>query len=245
MATTSTASSGTDDREPSEVPAADGPDAPAAAQAAPAAVDHDPARRAFFRQFGRQAVTTAGQVAGMADIVGRTTGGATAGLLNLLGVTEARPRGAAPVARRARLSAGTAVAGVAATESVYRSPFRLEGDSLRILDQRLIPDAVEEVVARRGSDVVHYLRRGVVGGGPLLAQLAAYGQALTAKERATQPAALRDHELARTRTALLEARPASPMLRRALDRQDEVMIRVDGAGTPLAGTLPASAAAPA
>jgi methylthioribose-1-phosphate isomerase len=204
-------------------------------------VDHDPARRAFFRQFGRQAVTTAGQVAGMADIVGRTTGGATAGLLGLLGVTEARPRPAAPVARRRVVSAGTSVVGLAATDSVYRSPFRLDGDTLRILDQRLIPDALEEVVARRGSDVVHYLRRGVFGGGPLLAQLAAYGQALTAKERVSQPAVFRDQELERTRIALLEHRPASPSLRWALDRQDAV-VRRSAAATSAASGLELAAA---
>jgi methylthioribose-1-phosphate isomerase len=209
--------------------------APTTATASPAPVDHDPARRAFFRQFGRQAVTTAGQVAGMADIVGRTTGGATAGLLGLLGVTEPRPRGATPVARRPVVSAGTSVAGVAAADSAYRSPFRLEGDTLRILDQRLIPDALEEIVARRGSDVVHYLRRGVFGGGPMLAQLAAYGQALTAKERGSQPAALRDQELERTRAALLEHRPASRSLRWALERQDAVVRRSAAAATPASG----------
>src|SRR5262245_15424119 len=106
MATASTASSGTDDREPPVDPAAatptssttrsaapetqaapvtDGAD-PASPSPAATAADHDPARRAFFRQFGRQAVTTVGQVAGMADVVGRTTGGATAGLLGLLGI---------------------------------------------------------------------------------------------------------------------------------------------------------------
>lgn len=178
----------------------------------------------------------------MADLVGRTTGGATAGLLGLLGVNERQPRGAPPVARRATVWAGTAVAGVPATESVYRSPFRLEGDTLRILDQRLIPDELDDVVARRGSDVLHYLRRGVVGGGPLLAQVAAYGQALTAKERATQPATLRDQELARTRAALLETRPASALLRWALDRQAAIVERSSAAvpvptGVELAAAL--------
>jgi methylthioribose-1-phosphate isomerase len=49
----------------------------------PQTPDHDAARRAFFRQFGRQAVSTAGQVAGMATIVNRVTGNAVASLLGL------------------------------------------------------------------------------------------------------------------------------------------------------------------
>lgn len=253
MATAPTASSGTDDREPPVDPAASASTSesepttaqpttarPTTAQlttVGPSAAhpDHDLARRAFFRQFGRQAVTTVGQVAGMADIVGRTTGTATAGLLGLLGVGEPHPRGAVPIARRPTVWAGTVVAGIPAAESVYRSPFRLEGDTLRILDQRLIPDRLEEIVARRGSDVVHYLRRGACSGGPLLAQLAAYGQALTAKERAAQPAALRDQELARTRNAFIDARPGSRLLRWALARQQAVADGLAAGGVPVSG----------
>jgi methylthioribose-1-phosphate isomerase len=197
---------------------------------------HDPARRAFIRQFGRQAATTVGQVAGMADVMSRTTAGATAGLLGLLGGAEPRPKGAAPAAYRPARSVGVSDASVGPVDDVYRSPFRLHGKTLRILDQRSIPGRLEEVVARRGSDVVHYLRLGVCAGGPLVAQLAAYGQALTAAERASQPPSIRDLELERTMKAFLEVRPGSPLLRWALSRQQAVAAGLaasaESGGTP-------------
>ena len=43
--------------------------------------EHDVARRAFFKDFGRQAITTVGQVAGMANIVSRPGTSAAASLL--------------------------------------------------------------------------------------------------------------------------------------------------------------------
>jgi hypothetical protein len=55
--------------------------------------DHDAARRAFFRQFGRQAISTAGQVAGMATIVNRVTGTAMASLLGLAEPPRSAPAG--------------------------------------------------------------------------------------------------------------------------------------------------------
>jgi methylthioribose-1-phosphate isomerase len=209
---------------------------------------HDPARRAFIRQFGRQAATTVGQVAGMADVVSRTTAGATAGLFGLLGAVEPRPRGAPSTARRRAIGGvATSVSSIGPGDDVYRSPFRLDGETLRILDQRLIPERFEELLARRGSDVVHYLRLGVCAGGPLIAQLAAYGQALTAAERARQPASIRDQELRRTMQAFLDVRPGSPLLRWALARQQAVAdglaalgaedARAEDAGAVLAAAL--------
>ena len=53
--------------------------------------DVDPERRAFFLEFGKQAVVTVGQVAGMANIVGRTSSSAAANLLGLDEKPAARP----------------------------------------------------------------------------------------------------------------------------------------------------------
>ncbi len=94
MATGSTASSGTDGPDPQDPREADEA-APSAADAATpptageaAARDagdelHDPARRAFFFQFGKQAVSAVGQVAGMANVVGRTSSAMANELLGL------------------------------------------------------------------------------------------------------------------------------------------------------------------
>jgi methylthioribose-1-phosphate isomerase len=171
--------------------------------------DHDAARRAFFREFGRQAVTTVGQIAGVADMVNRASGSAAAGLLGLSGPASAGP------GRRLIRPGGVTTLTVAsasdatATDDAYRSPYRMADDELVLLDQRGLPEHLVEVSARRGSDVAYFLRQGVCRGGPLLAQVAAYGLALTASERVAQPPEARDLELRRTARALSEARPSA------------------------------------
>ena len=189
--------------------------------------EHDPARRAFFYAFGRQAVTAASQVAGMADLVGRASSGGIAGLL---GLELTSPPTATPAARPAFAGPGprpVVSAAAAAEEHSFRSPYRLVGDELVLLDQRFIPTALDEVVARRGSDVAYYLRLGVARGGPLMAQLAAYGVALTAHERAGRPAQERDVELERTMQALVRARPSSRLLAWSVERMRATARAVD------------------
>jgi methylthioribose-1-phosphate isomerase len=140
----------------------------------------------------------------MADLVNRASGTAAAGLP---GLTE--PLTARPVRSVARSGGSLAAPAAPIGDDAYRSPYRLEGDALMLLDQRAIPVALGEVTARRGTDVAYYARLGVTRGGPLLAQVAAYGLALTAAERAGQPQAARTQELRRTQRALANARPSS------------------------------------
>ena len=248
MATGSTASSDTEGRD---TPAADRADvtplaadlraeprpvagadsgaaagAPTASSAAPI-VDHDASRRAFFRQFGKQAVTAAGQVAGMANILNRTTSAAAANLLGLGEPVSTRPQRAGPWTGASGRAAGTPVTVRPAADDTYRSPYRLVGDELMLLDQRGIPGAIDEIVARRGSDVAYYLRLGACRGGPLMAQVAAYGLALTAGERATYPPRALEAELRRTSRALTAARPSSRLVGWAMERMQ-----------PLSSSLP-------
>jgi len=68
--------------------------------------------------------------------------------------------------------------------------------------------------------VAYYMRLGAVRGGALMAQMAAYGLALTAAERAGQPAAARDAELRRTARALADARPSARLPAWAMGRLD-------------------------
>ena len=252
MATESTASSGTDAPEPTEssdteesngAPAA----APAEQQAAAprAAPQADVARRAFFKEFGRQAVTTVGQVAGMANIVSRTS---TSAAVNLLGLDEetltgrpartpaARPRRERATTRKT-ISTGTDV------EDTFRSPYRLEGDDLILLDQRVIPEALEELTCRRGSDVAYHLRTGAIRGGPVMAQVAAYGLAATARERQAKPAEAREAELRRTRNALATARLSARLPTWAMERMDVVRDELadDVSGEVIADALRAEA----
>jgi methylthioribose-1-phosphate isomerase len=198
------------------------PDTPAApgrpATEGSFAVDHDASRRAFFRSFGKQAVTTAGQMAGMANILNRTT---TTAAANLLGLGEPFPT--RPQARRAWTGSrafappGPSVITYPADDT-YRSPYRVAGDELMILDQRGIPNRLEELVARRGADVAYFLRLGACRGGPIMAQLAAYGLALTAHERAGEPPASTELELRRTERALSLAWPSARLLGWSVER---------------------------
>ena len=153
MAIGSTASSGTSGSEP-EGPGIDEPGQTALeppssepGPPAPVATQHDAARRAFFVDFGRQALTAAGQVAGMADLMGRTPGGGIAGLLGLEPATRPARPGFARSAARPVTSAAPAA------EHVFHSAYRLAGDELVLLDQRSLPETLDDVVARRGSDV--------------------------------------------------------------------------------------------
>ncbi len=188
MNTASTASSGTDSTEPgNDGVAGSSPPPPAPVIAPPeppaAGQDHDATRRAFFLEFGKQAVTAVGQVAGMADLVGRASGGSVAGLLGLEAPTlAARPPEFTRSSRGPRVSAAAPAA-----DGAFRSAYRLGEEGLVLLDQRGIPERLDEVLAKRGSDVAYYLRLGVVRGGAVMAQVAAYGVALTAQERVGQP----------------------------------------------------------
>lgn len=244
MATGSTASSDTDAPEPAESEGGDPttsvvPARPASAEE----THHDPARRAFFKQFSRQALTTVGQVAGMADIVGRTTSTAAN---TLLGLDEPRTRRTgttfAPKARRTRMPAAGAVT-AGSVDDTHRSPYRLEDGALVLLDQRTIPEGIEERVCKRGSDVAYHLRTGVCRGGPVMAQVAAYGMALTARERQDHAPASRDQELRRTRNTLANARPSSRLPLWAMERIDVVLAGFDedASGEAIADALMAEA----
>jgi methylthioribose-1-phosphate isomerase len=187
---------------------------------------HDAARRAFFFQFGRQAVTAVGQVAGMADIVGRTSSAVANELLGL-----DRPDTKQAAFARAGVTADPVVSAAAPrADDTFRSTYRLAGDELVILDQRGIPESLDEVTARRGSDVAYYLRLGLARGGGLMAQIAAYGLALTAVERADQPPASTRQELRRTGQTLAAARPSARLVAWAVERMDAAIATADADG---------------
>lgn len=167
---------------------------------------HDPERRAFFRLFGRQAVQTVAQVAGMASAVSQMPANALTGLVEL-----ASPQQAAPLPASRPAPTPTA-------DAPFRSPYRVTADAIHLLDQRKLPDVAEEQLCRRASDVAFYLRVGAARGGPLMAQLAAYGIAFSARDMRERPAESRRAELRRVGKALMQARAGSRMLAWAVER---------------------------
>lgn len=177
----------------------------------------------------------------MADMVRGIPGSAA---VNLLGLGEpATGRPAQPAAAAGQRGAALITSSAPSTDDVFRSPYRVSGDELVLLDQRGIPDRLANVTARRGSDVAYYLRLGACRGGALMAQVAAYGLAMTAAERATQPVVARDAELRRTAQALAAARPSSRLPTWAMERMEAARSRLDAAtdGADLAAALRAEA----
>ncbi len=100
----------------------------------------------------------------------------------------------------------------------FRSPFRLDGDRLIVLDQRRLPEALVEVECRNGADVSRCIREGIVRGAPLLGQVAAAGLALTAAAAATEQPFARRAILHGTANALVNAAPTAAPVRWATDR---------------------------
>jgi methylthioribose-1-phosphate isomerase len=229
VSTTSTASSSTDGPEPDGTGPAPSPGAgttdPAGPAAAPpaAAAQPDPGRRAFFKSFSRQAFTTAAQVVGMANAVSSATTNVAVGVVGLAMDPDAAAERIAAPAAPAQPAAVTPTAPEVARAPVgYRSPYRLDGDVLYLLDQRGLPDRLDEQICRRGSDVAFYLRVMAVRGGPIVGQLAAYGLAMTAKEFAPRTWHARQAEWKRVCRALMAARTGNRMLRFAIDRMSAV-----------------------
>jgi methylthioribose-1-phosphate isomerase len=219
------------------------------AQAAPGSID----RRSFFNVFSRQTISTVAQVAGMANAVTR---GTTAAL-----TTAAELGLGSPQANAERLASGAMTApalddageafsgagrgvGVEATPR-FRSPFRVGADVVYVLDQRLVPDRLEEIACMRGADVAFEMRRMAVTGGALMAQVAAYGLALTARELAQRGWPERRAELRRTSQVLTSARPTARMVRWAIDRMEPIWMASehDLYGTNAASAMRAEAEA--
>ena len=206
---------------------------PGATDADQAAITVDPGevdlgRRGFFRAFGREAFQAAANVVGTAGAIRRGTTAATA---ELLGMGIADPE--AQAARMRELGFGGAGPGARADavppdEGGFRSPYRIEGDVLVIVDQRALPDRIVEIRCRSGAEVASQMRTLAIRGAPVLGQVAAYGLALTASAaRGHQP--MGRHSLLRATLKLLRhARPSVADVALVLDRLERRLASLDG-----------------
>ncbi|MBA2556893.1 MAG: hypothetical protein H0V12_06040 [Chloroflexi bacterium] len=170
----------------------------------------DLGRRTFFRTFGRESLQAAGAMVGVANALrsGATT--ATSELLGL-GLDDPAARRLGPPAPERPTSAGQ--------DAVpYRSPYRLADGVLRIVDQRQLPHRLVELECRTAGEVAGALRAGVLPGGPVLGQVAAYGLALTGWRTRDEPYHVRRAVLRAGGAALKKARPASRAVSVTVDR---------------------------
>lgn len=196
-------------------PAPAAPDGPAPAPTAPgpAPAPPDPTasaesqvpdvgRRRFFRLLAADAIQTAAQVIGVASALQQTSAEAAALLLED-GSTTVRTPDVAPAA----------VPSIA-----HRSPFRMDDDALRILDQGRFPFEVVQVECQSGAEASRAIREMNVRGGPAIAQVAAYALALTADRMRDAKPYVRLATMRGTANSLAHARTAPASLRSAVDR---------------------------
>ena len=170
----------------------------------------DPTRRAFFRQFAGDVMTSAAHVVGaVTDLRDRSAQEAAALLGDPSGLASSVAAATGPSPALAADGAPTG----------FRTPFRFESDNvLLVIDQRKLPDALVEVPVRSASDAASVIRLMVVRGAPAIGQVAAIGLALTARITATSQAQSRRAILEGAANMLRGARPTAINLRWAVER---------------------------
>ena len=161
-------------------------------------------RRRFFRALANDAVRTAATLVGAAGALRDTTQEMANSMFAESGV-----------ATPGTVSGASAAAAV---PSGFRSPFRLEGDRLVLLDQRRLPDELVEVVCESAGDVAQAIREMVVRGAPALGQVAAAGLALAAGRASNSKPYARRAILRGSSNALVNARPTAVSIRWAMNR---------------------------
>jgi methylthioribose-1-phosphate isomerase len=209
-----------------------------AKRATPQPSGFDPGRRSFFRTFGREAIHAAATVAGAADALRRGTTAAGAEIIGMgLGTPGALERlRAAEAATPARQGTGRGVPGE--LDVGFHSPYRIQDDTLYVLDQRRLPDAAVELTFGGGYELASAIRDYAAEGAPLLGQLAAYGLALTALAWRDADPEDRDGRLRVAAAALRNARRAPFALERSVER---IEARWESLGGSVSGDVLADA----
>jgi len=182
-------------------------------------------RRQFFRVFGRQTAHSAGSVLAGVEALRRSSRDA---LDDLLSDEEQPRRGAQAI---------EAPEPPAVPPTAFRSPYRFRGQAIELLDQRDLPERAELISCAAASEVASAIRRGLLSGGPVLGQVAAYALAMVAQQVADRPAPAMAVALRGAADTLAVARPTSRALAVALDRviaHAETVVAAAGEGRPLA-----------
>jgi methylthioribose-1-phosphate isomerase len=140
--------------------------------------------------------------------------------------------GAAQVLQRASVEAASAIldpegapTAAAVVEAPtpptgFRTPFREDREKgiLYLVDQRRLPEVLDEVECKSAAQAAHAIRDMVVRGAPAIGQVAAVGMALTAARVVTARPYARRATLRGAAMALRNARPTAVNLGWAVDR---------------------------
>jgi len=142
----------------------------------------------------------------------------------VVGAAQALQRASAEAAAGILDPGSVALGGTAAVPAVpspptgFRTPFRETPGILHVVDQRKLPDVLEEYRVRSASEAAYAIREMIVRGAPAIGQVGAIGLALTAdKVRATRPYARRATLRGAAKT-VIDARPTAVSLRWAVER---------------------------
>ncbi len=188
------------------------PGSDADATAATSATDGaDLGRRRFFRQFAGDLLQGAATVVGAAQVLQRATAEAAGSILD--------PGG--------DLVAGISAPDEPAPPTGFRTPFREEPGVLHIIDQRKLPEVLEEYHAKSAAECAFAIREMIVRGAPAIGQVAALGLAITAGKLLTTRPYARRATLRGAANALRNARPTAVNLGWAVDR---MMATYEGVG---------------
>jgi methylthioribose-1-phosphate isomerase len=161
-------------------------------------------RRRFFRALAGDVVRTAATLVGAAGALRDTTQEMANSMFEESGAATS--------------GSASGASAVAALPPGFRSPFRLEGDRLILLDQRRLPDELVEVVCESAGDVAQAIREMVVRGAPALGQVAAAGLSLAAGRASSSKPYARRAILRGSSNALVNARPTAVSIRWAMNR---------------------------
>lgn|GEM_PF-245377 len=165
----------------------------------------DLGRRRFFRQFAGDLLQGAATVVGAAQVLQRASAEAASAILD-------------PGTVGSFDVPGEAVAGVAGPPTGFRTPFREEPGVVHLVDQRKLPDALEEYHAKSAAECAFAIREMIVRGAPAIGQVAAIGLAITAGKLLTTRPYARRATLRGAANALRNSRPTAVNLRWAVDR---------------------------
>lgn len=169
----------------------------------------DLARRRFFRQFAGDVFQGAATVVGAAQALQRVSAEAASAILDPASYTGTD--GSAPPAR----------------PTGFRAAFRESSGVLHIVDQRKLPDVLEEFDAKNAAQVGYAIREMIIRGAPAIGQAAAIGLALTAQANSSTRPYARRATLRAAANVLRNARPTAINLGWAVDR---VMAAYDALG---------------
>ena len=199
----------------------------------PVAGAADLGRRRFFRQLAGELVQAAATVAGAAGALQRTSTEAANALrgpartLDADGGTSDGHPGWTPDEVDFDPITLTAIRGTR-----FRTTFRLEDEALILVDQRRLPDEVIEYPCWTAAEVASAIRDRIVRGTPALGQVAGLAMVMAARLLRDANHAARRAGLVAAAQALVNARPSSITVRRAVDR---MLARYDAIGDPSEG----------